>query len=72
MDLGGPTMGTRPRAGLEVLVIDDEPIVGKSLHFALGKIGYLVDVYQDPVEALEPPTKSWRSWGKPGSRNSRR
>ena len=38
--------------GLEVLVVDDEPIVGKSLRLALGKIGCEVEVFQDPEQAL--------------------
>jgi DNA-binding NtrC family response regulator len=38
--------------GLEVLVLDDEPIVGKSLRLALGKIGCRVETFQDPEEAL--------------------
>ena len=38
---------------LEILVLDDEPIVGKRLKPALGKIGCDVEVYQDPTEALK-------------------
>jgi len=38
---------------LEVLVLDDEPIVGRRLKPALAKIGCDVEVFQDPKEALE-------------------
>ena len=39
--------------GLEVLLLDDEPIVGKRLKPALGKIGCNVEVFEDPKKALE-------------------
>jgi DNA-binding NtrC family response regulator len=39
-------------ATLHVLVIDDEPIVGKRLLPALEKIGCSVEFYTDPHEAL--------------------
>lgn len=38
---------------LEVLLLDDEPIVGRRLKPALAKIGCDVEVFQDPKEALE-------------------
>jgi DNA-binding NtrC family response regulator len=38
--------------GLEVLVLDDEPIVIKSLRMALKKIGCTVEIFQDPEDAL--------------------
>ena len=38
---------------LEVMLLDDEPIVGKRLKPALAKIGCEVEVFQDPKEALE-------------------
>ncbi len=38
---------------LEVLLLDDEPIVGKRLRPALTKIGCEVEVFEDPREALE-------------------
>ena len=38
---------------LEILLLDDEPIVGKRLKPALEKIGCTVDVFQDPITALE-------------------
>jgi len=38
---------------LEVLLLDDEPIVGKRLKPALTKIGCNVEVFEDPREALE-------------------
>ncbi len=37
---------------LEVMVVDDEPIVGKRLKSALTKDGYNVEVFDDPVEAV--------------------
>lgn len=37
---------------LEVLVIDDEPIVGKRLQPALAKIGCVVEFFTNPREAL--------------------
>lgn len=45
-------MSETPCDGLEVLVLDDEPIVIKTLKVALGKIGCVVDVFQDPEDAL--------------------
>ena len=39
--------------GLEVLVLDDEPIVGKSLRMALGKLGLKVEVFEDPAVAMK-------------------
>ena len=38
---------------LEVLLLDDEPIVGKRLKPALAKIGCDVEVFQEPKKALE-------------------
>ena len=38
---------------LEVLILDDEPIVGKRLKPALSKIGCDVEVFEDPRAALE-------------------
>ncbi|HDZ23396.1 MAG TPA: response regulator [Desulfobacteraceae bacterium] len=37
---------------LDVMLLDDEPIVGKRLKPALAKIGCDVEVFQDPREAL--------------------
>ena len=37
---------------LNVLLLDDEPIVGKRLKPALAKIGCEVEVFEDPREAL--------------------
>jgi DNA-binding NtrC family response regulator len=37
---------------LEVLILDDEPIVGKRLKPALEKNGYLVEVFEDGRSAL--------------------
>jgi len=39
--------------GLEVLLLDDEPIVGKRLKPALAKIGCNVEVFEDPKMACE-------------------
>ncbi len=39
--------------GLEVLLLDDEPIVGKRLKPALAKIGCNVEVFENPKEALD-------------------
>ena len=38
---------------LEVLLLDDEPIVGKRLKPALAKIGCNVEVFEEPKKALE-------------------
>jgi DNA-binding NtrC family response regulator len=38
---------------LDVLLLDDEPIVGKRLKPALAKIGCDVEVFEDPKEALK-------------------
>ena len=37
---------------LDVMLLDDEPIVGKRLKPALAKIGCEVEVFQDPTAAL--------------------
>jgi DNA-binding NtrC family response regulator len=38
---------------LDVMLLDDEPIVGKRLKPALAKIGCNVEVFQDPRKALD-------------------
>lgn len=38
---------------LEVLVLDDEPIVGKSLRMALNTMGFTVEVFEDPEQAMK-------------------
>jgi len=38
---------------LEILLLDDEPIVGKRLKPALEKLGFIVEVFEDPVAALQ-------------------
>ncbi len=38
---------------LEVLLLDDEPIVGKRLKPALAKIGCNVEVFEEPAAALQ-------------------
>jgi CheY-like chemotaxis protein len=37
---------------LRVMVLDDEPIVGKRLNQALSKQGFEVEVFQDPTKAI--------------------
>jgi DNA-binding NtrC family response regulator len=37
---------------LQILILDDEPIVGKRLGPALTKMGSEVEVYEDPFQAL--------------------
>jgi DNA-binding NtrC family response regulator len=37
---------------LQILLLDDEPIVGKRLKPALAKIGCEVEVFQDPIAAV--------------------
>jgi DNA-binding NtrC family response regulator len=36
-----------------VMVVDDEPIVGRRLRSALEKLGFTVEVFEEPVPALE-------------------
>jgi len=38
---------------LEVMVVDDEPIVGKRLKPALTRYGYDVEVFDNPIKALD-------------------
>ena len=38
---------------MDILVLDDEPIVGKRLKPALEKSGYEVEIYQDPEQAIK-------------------
>ncbi len=38
---------------LRVLVLDDEPIVGKRLKPALAKMGWEVEIFEDPRRALD-------------------
>ena len=46
-------MSDRPCEGLQILVLDDEPIVVKTLRLALRKIGCGVEVFEDPELALQ-------------------
>ncbi len=39
--------------GVEVLVLDDEPIVGKRLKPALEKLGCDVEIFESPREAIQ-------------------
>ncbi|MGD2068456.1 MAG: response regulator [Gemmatimonadota bacterium] len=41
-----------PRDELSVMILDDEPIVGKRLRPALEKSGFTVECYESPTEAL--------------------
>jgi len=41
------------KEGIEVLVLDDEPVVGDRLKPALEEDGYRVEVFVDPKEALK-------------------
>ena len=43
---------TAKKEKLEVMVVDDEPIVGKRLKPALTKYGYDVEVFDNPVKAI--------------------
>ncbi len=45
-------MEEKPCEGLAVMVIDDEPIVGRTLGLALPRIGCSVESFTDPEEAL--------------------
>ena len=38
---------------IQILILDDEPIVGKRLGPALAKMGAEVEVFENPVKALE-------------------
>ncbi len=38
---------------VEILVLDDEPIVGKRLKPALEKFGYKVESFESPIEAMK-------------------
>lgn len=38
---------------VRVMILDDEPIVGKRLGPALTKHGFIVEVFEDPTEALQ-------------------
>jgi CheY-like chemotaxis protein len=49
-DVGGPQEPRGER--LRVMVLDDEPIVGKRLNQALSKQGIEVEVFEDPASAL--------------------
>jgi CheY-like chemotaxis protein len=49
-----PAVGPNPlKEKLEVMVVDDEPIVGKRLKPALTKYGYDVEVFDNPVIAID-------------------
>jgi CheY-like chemotaxis protein len=49
-----PAAAEKPqKEKLEVMVVDDEPIVGKRLKPALTKYGYDVEVFDDPLKAID-------------------
>ena len=52
MDIGGEGSGGVPGDELTVMVLDDEPIVGKRLKPVLEKSGFAVECYEDPAKAL--------------------
>jgi CheY-like chemotaxis protein len=53
MAAGGEQVAEVPSGGkLRVMVLDDEPIVGKRLHQALTKHGFEVEVFEDPTKAI--------------------
>ena len=43
----------QPKKKLEVMLVDDEPIVGKRLKPALKRYGYDVEVFENPVKAID-------------------
>ena len=45
-------METQVSDPVEVLVLDDEPLVGKRLSLVLGKVGCRVEAFDDPHRAL--------------------
>ncbi len=47
-----PGMNEKDRSKLKVMIVDDEPIVGKRLTPTLTKQGFLVESYVDPRKAL--------------------
>jgi len=47
-----PVVSGQPKKKLEVMVVDDEPIVGKRLKPALTKYGYDVEVFDNPLKAM--------------------
>jgi len=52
LDADWGRQGVQPMAKLQVLVLDDEPIVGKLLRLALSKTGCEVEAYEDPAAAF--------------------
>ena len=52
MSIGEEESRNGPGDELSVMVLDDEPIVGKRLKPVLEKSGFVVECYEDPVKAL--------------------
>jgi len=53
MLLGGDGGAKEPRGeNLRIMVLDDEPIVGKRLRQALAKHGFELEIFEDPTKAL--------------------
>lgn len=52
MDIGEAGSGSAPGGDLSVMVLDDEPIVGKRLKPVLEKSGFTVECYEEPTSAL--------------------
>jgi CheY-like chemotaxis protein len=52
---GDEGMATTPASDekIRIMILDDEPIVGKRLRPALDKYGFDVEVFEDPRKALE-------------------
>jgi response regulator NasT len=46
-------MKTQERNSVRILLVDDEPIVLNTLSHGLGGLGYLIQAYENPTEALE-------------------
>jgi DNA-binding NtrC family response regulator len=53
MEPGHDGMEEAPRRRTSILVLDDEPIVGKRIKPFFQKVGYEVEAYNQPLEALE-------------------
>ena len=50
-------MAASNRKTYRLLIIDDESIVGKRLHQILTKMGYVVEAYVDPIQAMSAAEK---------------
>ncbi len=50
--------GAQPNAAPQLLIIDDEPIIGKRLQHAFGKVGLNALIFTSPQAALEAMNKA--------------